>query len=258
MIKIINKTPKAKGFYELALSNQKEPVELHQDTLIKFNLFTANEFTESIYQEMLAYDQVARAMNIAISKLSYRNYTPKRMRDQLKMLNYNQDTIDEAIKQLKALNYINEEQTLSLMVEDFIMFDLKGKQALSIKLKQEGFPNELIDQTMALYTDELEIEKCQLLTEQLYKNLKKTSNNQNKLKLTQKLYQKGFTEETINFVITTFFNNLEDYDELAALEEAIDRSIKRYDVTKPKEVQKLIQKLMRDGFNYSDIKKYIK
>ena len=258
MIKILNKQPGAKGFYTLTLSEDPKELELHQDTLIKFNGFHSKEISKETLEAMMAYDQIARAMQTAINKLSYRSYTPKRLYDELRRFQYAPSVINEVIERLKELKYINEEQRLTLMIEDFLHYELKGKKALNEQLKKEGFNPEAMGRAESLFTDEIELEKALTLLKQLYKTLKKTSVQKNQQRLTQKLYQRGFTEETIQTAISQFESTLKQHDETNALQETIIRYQKHYDLTNAKEKQKCIQKLLREGFSYNAIKDAIK
>ncbi|MFP4286389.1 MAG: hypothetical protein ACLFRI_01710 [Candidatus Izemoplasmataceae bacterium] len=255
MTKIIALKPKGKQFYTLTLED--ETLVIHQETVIDFELFTKKELDKKMITQIKKSDEIAQAKSYALKKLSYKFYTPKRLKDALSMVNYTQEVIHKAIEDLKALGYINEEKTFKLVIDDFIEFELKGKHALIDKLYKEGFNDAYIRKVDALFSSELETSKGKAYVDQIQNQLPGQSHLKKKLSLKQKLYQRGFTASVIESCIEYYEKMYLDFDEDEALMTLIENN-KRYNLDDFKDKNRFMQKLLRDGFKYDAIKKYLK
>ena len=102
------------------------------------------------------------------------------------------------------------------------------------------------------------IEMLYKIIEREYKVRRETKNKKVQ-KITQKLYTNGFTSDIIRKVFDIFFEDYEDENEDEILDEHFRRAYqsysRRYEGYAFK--QKLIEKLIRDGFSYYTAKDYV-
>jgi SOS response regulatory protein OraA/RecX len=255
MPKIKELLPKGKQFYRLVLED--EVLVIHQETVIAYNLFTKDALDQETLKKLKKSDAIAQAKSYALKKLSTKNYTPKRLKDALSMVNYSQDVIHHAITDLTKLGYINEEKSFELLLSDFLDYELKGKNALIDKLKKEGFKKVYIEKLDDLFPSDLELSKAKTLIDQSHQSIGGASYLKKKQSLKAKLYQKGFSHEITEEAILYFEKHYLDFDEESALKTLIE-SNKRYNLSDYKDKNRFIQKLLRDGFHYEAIKKYLK
>lgn len=255
MSKILELLPKGNQFFTLVLDD--ETLIIHQETVITYHLFTLNTIDAATLKKLKKSDAINQAKTYALKKLSHKFYTPKRLKEALSMVNYTQEVIDKTIEDLTSLGYINEEKSFNLVVQDFLDFELKGKKALIDKLYKEGFKKFYIDQVNTLLPTALEREKVIQFIDASHKTINGTSYAKKKLSLKQKLYQRGFETSVIESGLTYFEQTYLDFDEDSVLQSIIEKNT-RYNLQDFKDKQRFMQKLLRDGFNYEAIKKYLK
>ncbi len=257
MIKIKSLKPKTKTTFQLTVDKPGESDHIvHQETVIAYQLFTRQSLDEKTYKALLKDDQFYHAYALALTKLARRNYTRKRLKEALKKDGVPQGIIHQVLDRLEKDNYVDEAKTLAMMLEDFFTFELKGRYHLRKKLEEEGFDEESIAQSLEAFSSKCETEKCQALIEKTTKSQKPQPQEKLKIKLQTKCYQSGFSQSLFQPLIEAYVKEIEaTIDEGALLDLAIQKVKKQYDVLDHRERQKLIQKLMRQGFRYEMIQK---
>jgi|GEM_PF-951116 len=260
MIDIIELSKKTQKLYTMQYQKKDEKFDmvLHIDTLIKYDLFNRKRLDEKTFKSMREDDHYTQTFMHAINLLAKKPYAKQGLIKALKKPGVNPKTIHKVISDLETLNYINEEKTVDYMVDEMMEFDLIGPNHIKKKLEKEGYEITLINQALIRYNETIELRQCIKLLEKAIKQSKKEPVDKMLFKLKTKAYQKGFDLHIIDQALEHIKEDLvNNTDEETLLIQTIDRLKNRYDVKNPKEKQRLMQKLMRDGFNYSMIKKIL-
>jgi len=256
MIKVIELKAEKHKLYTMIYETPKEKKTqtLHVDTVLKYNLLNAKTLDEKTFKTLLEDDIYTQTFMHAIGLLAKKPYARQGLLKAIKRKE-NNHLLQKVLDELESLNYINEEKTVDYLVNEMMTFDLVGPQHIEKKLLQEGYKEPLIKQALSQYNETIEEEKCQAFMEKQVKQSKAEPLDKMLYKLKTKAYQKGFSLSIIDDTLETMKATLqENTDEEALLKQTIERLKKRYDLNDPKEKNKMMQKLMRDGFHYSMIK----
>ncbi len=258
MIKVVNLKPKSKTQFEVEVEDKEtKTLTVHQETVIQYKLLQLPEFSEKAWRKLLEDDRFNQAYALALSKLSYKSYTPKKLSETLSSAKVPSSVQVRVIEALKKAKYIDEKKQLEMFVDDFLAFQDKGPKALEEKLYNDGFSKALVLEALASYTETIETKKCLSFLEKTLKIMKPMPKQALKQKLFQKAYQRGFSQQVIESTTTAVLKSNAAIDETELLLQSLDRYIKKYDVKDHKEKQKLIAALLRQGYQYETIKKAI-
>ncbi len=257
MIKFLNITPLPKGLFrvEYLQNKAKQEIIFHQETVFKHRLNKEETMSLKDFKKLQNEDAIHQTYAYAIHKLAYKNYTEQSMRKTLKTLSISSATLNQVLDTLKEQHYINDSKYFEQIVNEMLEYDTKGPHAMKQKLLKEGFQEHLIEDYLATISDKLWEEKCQHYITALLKARKNESKQARNQYLKTKCYQQGFSLDIINKLIDDLRY---DNDEDAILKEKIAKYVRRYNINDAKEKHRLIQKLLREGFTYHQIKNHLK
>lgn len=249
---------KLKVKYKLELDNGKH-FYVSEDTIIKYGLIKKIELTKEQLKEIIAHESVESAYSKAVHYLQYGLRTKQEIKDYLTKKEIAPKVIDEVIEKLVEIGYLNDEHYVEAAVTDYFNLNLKGPYWIKRKLQEKDLDKDAIDKYIAkICTEEAMIEMLYKIIEREFK-VRREAKNKKIQKITQKLYTNGFTSDIIRKVFDIFFEDYEEENEEDILEEHFRRAYstysRRYEGYNLK--QKLIEKLVRDGFSYYTAKDYI-
>ena len=259
MIKVLEIKPKTKTTYEIYIEDkdQKDCLIVHQETVIKYRLMQHSSFDQTTWKSLQTDDRFHHAYAFALSKLSYKMYTPKKIAEAMQKAAISKGIQKRVIEALKAAKYIDEAKALKMLVEDFIEFEDKGPQLLKQKLQKEGYQASLIEQALKAYTDTIEASKCKKYLEKTVPSMQNIPRAAQQQKLFQKAYQRGFSRPVIEATIDEVMRQQKFVDEFILIDRVIEKYLRRYNVSDYKEKQKCIAALLRQGYTYETIKNAI-
>ena len=257
MVKITNIT-KLKVKYKIELENGKS-FYASEDTIIKYGLIKKIDLTNDQLKEIISHESIESAYSKAVHYLQYRLRTTQDIVDYLTKKEIAPNVINEVIKKLIEIGYLNDEHYIEAAVMDYFNLNHKGPYWIKRKLQEKDLDNDIIDKYISkICTKEAMIEMLYKIIEREF-NVRRESKNKKVQKITQKLYTNGFTSDIIRKVFDIFFEDYEEENEDDILEEHFRRAChsysRRYEGYALK--QKLIEKLMRDGFSYYTAKDFI-
>ena len=256
-VKITNIT-KLKVKYKIELENGKS-FYASEDTIIKYGLIKKIDLTNDQLKEIISHESIESAYSKAVHYLQYGLRTTQDIVDYLTKKEIAPNVINEVIKKLMEIGYLNDEHYIEAAVMDYFNLNHKGPYWIKRKLQEKDLDNDIIDKYISkICTKEAMIEILYKIIEREF-NVRRESKNKKVQKITQKLYTNGFTSDIIRKVFDIFFEDYEEENEDDILEEHFRRAYhsysRRYEGYALK--QKLIEKLMRDGFSYYTAKDFI-
>ncbi len=249
-MKIKTIKPHKQGFMTVVFVNE-ETLVLHRDTVVKHGLFSADTLNEKALADIKEADRFPALMQKALNLLAKEEKAYEQLKKAL-LKEEHHDLVQAVMDQCEALGYIDDLKALEREINDVIEFKFEGPNHVRERLKRQGFDTHDIDHVLSRYTIEMQREKVNAWLSQTLKNSREPKAKL-ALKLKQTLYKKGFELDAHIADIDEALNALA-VDETALLEKRLLTLTRKYDLTNRKDKQKLIQKLMREGFNYDAIK----
>ncbi len=212
----LKRKKRTKEWYFIYLSDGREILS-YIDFIIKFNIKTGKNLTEEKIQEIKSSSNLLLARETAYKFLSYKPRTQKEVEEKLKQKGFSEEIISKVIDDIKRYGFIDDLEYTRNFVLNKIRSKTLGKIALKQILLSKGIPNETIERVLAErenLIDEFEI--ALELAEKKLKQIKsskrkKRDKNEQKRKVYEFLARRGFTWDTINRVISTIFNDFENY-----------------------------------------------
>ncbi len=142
--------------------------------------------------------QLQKARDYAYRLLSHRQRSVQEIRERLRKKNFSASIINQTIKYLSGLNYLNDRDFARAWVCSKIASSYVGLSMLRYQLKQKGISDELIDETIdthALNYDE--VQAAQKLVALRRKHYRAVEPVKVKKRLYDYLRRRGFSAETI-------------------------------------------------------------
>lgn len=258
-MQILNIT-KTKKKYKIEFENKKS-VYVSEDTVIKFNLIKKISLTEEQLEEILKTENKEKSFGLGLNYLSYGLRTEYEIREYLKKKEIIEENIEYAVNKLKDYKYLNDERYCNLAVTEYFDLKKKGPAWIKRKLEDKGLDITTIEKNLTkICLEDKQIDNLYGIIEKEY--IKRNEPKNKKIqKITTKLYTNGYSFDIINKVFKLFFENYEEENEENNIikkyyDKAYSRLNKKY-ADKYTLKQKIIEKLLRDGFSYSEIKGYL-
>lgn len=135
------------------------------------------------------------AFNKSLKYLSFRARSIKEVKDYLARKNFSVGTIDEVIKKLIELKFLNDEDFGKAWIEQRQRNKGKSKFALKLELIQKGLDKDAVEEFLNEAQEDLEVAKA--LFEKKKDKLKGLSSLEFKKKMASFLQRKGYAWEII-------------------------------------------------------------
>ena len=256
-------TYKVKSIYEIKdsmnevifLFDESEIILELSDKIIKsYELEVGKEISKETFDILKDHEQVTRAYNKALKFLTVKDYTYNQMKKKLMDSgNYDDAQLDTTLELLQNKNLINDEEYTVNYLKRCTRLGVGLNKAI-YNLRNYGVSDEIIDQCLEKNSFDDEYLAATKIIDTYYNRNIGFSYKAMLKKIRDKLYIKGFTNEAIEKALSDY-----DFDyekEHNALEKEFIKQkkkySKKYDTNQLKE--KIINNLLRKGYNYEDIK----
>ena len=191
------------GKYKVYLEDGRE-LSLYEETILKFELLLKKEVLDipSINEYNLEWD----VYYVALKSLKSRFKSVFETRKYLKDKEYPIELIDKAIDKLVEQGYINSQ----------LVTTSKGPYKIRRELTDKGISNNIIDENIMLFNDDLQIERLDKLASKLLKSNRTRGGSILRKKITTDLVNLGYDAELIYKVLSKY--NFNDTKEIAERE----------------------------------------
>lgn len=115
---------------------------------LKRGLKSGVELSESDIQELLAVDEVERAVQGAIVFVSYRPRSEREVRDRLRKRDFSQPAIDQAIEQMRGFGYLDDQAFAEWWVGNRSEHRPRGKRLLAGELRSKGVSSDVVGEVI--------------------------------------------------------------------------------------------------------------
>lgn len=143
------------------------------------------------FEEVEKIDQLRSKM---LKYILYKKRTEMEVRK--KFSNEDENAVEDAIEYFKELKYIDDWSYIERSIQEFMNLKNLSRKEVSYKLCQKGINKKLVDEYMTSHGEELleyEIRSAKAIWNKKIQNADENS-------VKQSLYQKGYTQETLQEV----------------------------------------------------------
>ncbi len=255
----VTEIKKLRGNRYLIKINKNNQEYIHivtEDTILKHNLLGPKKLSNKDYDVIIKSGEKDLLYSKALFFIEYQMRTISEVKKHLKKQTKDEKVIDELIKKLKDQGYLNDDHYTKEFVNEKMEFDLIGPKQIKEKLISKGIHFDLIDKYLVNYTRELEYKKIEeiLKKETKYPFKKPYIKVVNSLKA--KLINKGFKMSIIDEVLNLNKHMIaEKVNEEPLLEKELTKLKKQYKIKDITQKDKVIKKLLQQGFSYELIKR---
>lgn len=224
---------------------------IEQYDIYKGKVINRDEF--NVYKDL---EQISRAYNKALKYLTIKDYTEQQMRK--KLMNsgdYDDAQLDAAIQLLIDKNLINDHVYAMNYFKRCTRLGI-GKNKAIYNLRNNGIDLEIIDNCIEELDDDDEYQAALILINSYYQRNNSISYRNIQRKIKEKLFLKGFTNDIIDRAMAQYDFEYDHEKEQQALEKDYYKAYNRYNrkLTDNELKNKIIDTLLKKGYNYEDIK----
>lgn len=248
---------KRQGRFNIYIGNEYA-FAVAETVLIKFNLFKGRELTPLLIDEIKQADQQAKALQVAYMYLSQQLRSTYEVKQKLRQAEVDENTIELIIERLTAEHLIDDLAFAQSLVRTLAKTSLKGPRIVQQTLIQKHIEPDVVTIALTEYQVEWQVENATKLYLQLAKRYQKLAGFAKEQKLSQSLFQKGYSQTIIQQVMQDNEISSDRDDELENLKQLATKlwqRNRRYDALKRK--IKTQQSLYAKGFQIDDIQMYV-
>lgn len=185
------------GMYLLTLEDNTK-VKIHEDLILKYSLLLSKQVDSKLLEEIQKENQVYEIYEVALKYLKIKLRSHKELKAYLSKKGYIEEQINTVVEMFSKQSYLNDEVYATSFIHDKILMSSYGPNKIKSELSQVGIPNEIIEEKIVIFTEELEKERI----EKLVNKQIKTNHNKGSLVLKQKiqsyLINLGYQQTLIN------------------------------------------------------------
>lgn len=235
-------------------------IEINDSIIEKYEIAVGKQINRDVFDILKDYEQISHAYHKALKYLTIKDYTKSQMKKKLMDSgNYDDTQLDATIDLLEAKNLINDE-TFSLHYLKRCTRLGMGLNKAIYNLRSYGIDSSTIDHCL----EELENDEEYTAALEIIKTLYERNANASHLaiikKIRDRLYFKGFTNETIERAMADYDFTYSAEKEEKTLQYEFTKQLHKYGkkLSGTDLHEKLIDVLLRKGYNYENIKQLIK
>ena len=239
----INKYKKiGKNKYKVYLERQE--LSLYEDIILKYDLLLKKDITLEELDKIVKDNREYEAYDNALNYIETRMRSKKELKTYLKRKEYDDKLIKKILTKIEELGLLDETSYIKAYINDKITLSNDGPYKIKRNLLEQDFKEEDIDNYLYSIDEEIWKEKINKLID------KKKSIMQNKSyymfinKIKEYLFNLGYDNEQIDDYLSKI-----EYSS-NALENDYNKALKKY----KNDTNKIINYLLRKGYNYEEIK----
>lgn len=176
---------------------------LTDETVVEYGIFTGADVNDFPLEEIYKKDRYKQALSSAFMTLSRSAKSEKQLRDALLKKEFDSFCVDAVIERLKELNYIDDLRFAQSFLENS---SSSGINAIRFKLKSKGISDEIINSVLENVKDDDQIVRAVEIIKKQMPRYSKYEIFEQKRKLNDFLYRKGFQWDVIKSAIDKVFS----------------------------------------------------
>ncbi len=180
---------------------------IDEEDFLRLNLYEKREVSEEEISYIKNGVNYRSAKAAAVKFLSLKHRCEKEIRNKLEAEGFDEDIIDSAVEELKAMGYINDRIYAQKYIHDRSKLKPKSKKFLRLELRNRGVSDNIIDEVMEEWDTDEDAVAFGLAKKKFGKYDIKDE------KVVKKIYSflqhRGYSFETIETVVKNFGNPYE-------------------------------------------------
>lgn len=201
-MQIIKYTKKGNGNYDILLDNNKK-ITLSEDLILKNNLLYKKEVDPYLLEELLTENIKYDIYNKCVKYISIRLRSINEIKEYMKRLNADEETINNTIERLLKNNLLNDEVFTKAFIQDKLNFTTMGPYRIEQELKRQHIDNTIISKYLYNIDKDILITKINKQINKLIKRNKKKDNLKNKIY--KNLISLGYSNDMILKELNKYF-----------------------------------------------------
>lgn len=248
-MKILKYKKLSSGRYKLELENS-QPVELYEETILKYELLLKKRIDNSEMIEISEYDREWDVYYVGLKALKSRFKSCKELRDYLIKKEYPYDLVNNAVEKLLKQGYLNDELFAKSYINNQMVTSSRGPIKISNDLFSKGISQSIVSKEIEVFTEEIQLEKINKIIRLSLKSNRTRGGMVLKNKIINDLVISGYDLSIISKVISDF--EFDNNDDIAKKE--YDKLYRKYSRKySGKELEyKIKEKLYQKGLSYEE------
>lgn len=239
----INKYKKiGKNKYKVYLERQE--LTLYEDIILKYDLLLKKDITLEELDEIVKDNREYEAYDNALNYIETRMRSKKELKTYLKRKEYDDKLIKKILTKIEELGLLDETSYIKAYINDKITLSNDGPYKIKRNLLEQDFREEDIDNYLYSIDEEIWKEKINKLIDKKKSIMKNKSYYMFINKMKEYLFNLGYDNEQIDDYLSKI-----EYSS-NALENDYNKALKKY----KNDTNKIINYLLRKGYNYEEIK----
>jgi Glycosyltransferase len=235
-------------------------VEINDSLITKYEIEVGKVIDREIFDVLKDYEQISHAYQKALKYLTVKDYTKSQMEKKLMDSgNYDDTQLQATLDLLESKNLINDAAYALQYIKRSSRLGIGLNKAI-YNLRNLGIDGTTIDQCLEEVQYDEEYDAAINVINTLYK--KNTSNSHKAIikRIRDRLYSKGFTNETVEKAMSDYDFTYSEKKEEEIMIHEYEKQINRYKKKLSGNTleEKIIDVLLRKGYNYDSIKQIIK
>lgn len=198
-MKIIKYKKLKNGKYLVEFENGN--LEVYEEAILKCGLLLKKDITTAEYDFLLKEIQFWDCYYHAIKYIKSRNRSVYEVRNKLVKENYFIDEIEKCIQKLLDQDYLNDQVYANSFFHDQLITTSRGPRKISDELKKRGVSEEIIQEVISLYDEDLQFDKLSKIIFKMVRSNRNKSNSLLQKKIYADLLREGFSKSVIDQVI---------------------------------------------------------
>ncbi|MED1949241.1 RecX family transcriptional regulator [Brevibacillus centrosporus] len=195
-ITAVHRDNKQKQRYHIDL-NEEYAFSVHEDILVKYNLFKGTEVDEAFFHEVLVAEEKHRAYLGALRYLGFRPRTKSQLNSYLIEKGFLPSIAEEVCERCQEQGYIDDEAFARQWVDERLRLKPRSPYMLRMELQQRGVERGIVEDAVRAVSREDELIAARALIEKKAKRLEGAPNPDEERKLLSMLMRKGFSHGVI-------------------------------------------------------------
>ncbi|MBU9674992.1 recombination regulator RecX [Planococcus sp. CP5-4] len=182
---------------------EKFAFSVDETLIIRYQLTKGKELDQWTIEEMNFEDEVRKAFNKALHYLGFRMRSEGEVRKKLKEKEFGEAVIDEAVKKLYELSFLDDQQFSEALLRTQIKSGKKGPRAIQQDMQKRGIDKAMQKDVLTNYSEEEQLEVATGLAEKIAAKEQSKTPSQVKQKINDSLMRKGYPYGIIKQAIET-------------------------------------------------------
>jgi regulatory protein len=174
---------------------------LEMETCYKCGLAKGMEIDKNFIDKVIIEEEKNKSLNYSLKLLSFKQRTKKELKNKLGEKGYEDDIIEETVKKLVDIGYIDDEKYVMYFIKEKTRLNKLGRNKIKFQLINKGIDNDIIEAGLEELEEDVVLQNALELVKKRVTRLNHLSEIEKNQKLYRFLLGKGYDYSIIKKVI---------------------------------------------------------